>query len=264
MNTPKGVVNIMKNGEKMKNRILQIINRLFLTFALSTTVAVGIAKANTTTNQNVSANRQQMVETLRSQIFDNQKSTNSRITKNVAKTGLAISEINKNNFDIGQRFAFTVFDLQGLEEDEKAYQFLVVDLVELIDKFEGQPEAVELQKVLTSVVRNTATVEELQTEVERIAKNYLSQQKKEQQWYFNSGSTITNLVIASYFGDDTELKNRLSEMQALITIAPKETPGEMLAPMGDLVKYIAKATLSEDDYVAIFEGAMGITESVIA
>lgn len=246
----------------MKYRILEIIGKIFLLFALSTTLSVGLVKANITTTQNVFAHRQQMIETRRGQIFDDQKNTSSLKTKNTAKKKLSISEINRNSFDVGQRFAFTFFDAQGLE-DEKAYQFLIVDLVELIDKLEGQPEAVELQQVLTSVVRKTVESVQVQREIETMAKNYLARQKDESQWYFNSGATLVKLVMASYFSKDAELKNRLSEMQALITIAPKETPPEMIEPMGDLVKYMAQTAFTEDDYVAIIEGALGIGNSVI-
>lgn len=93
-------------------------------------------------------------------------------------------------------------------------------------------------------------------------KNTEAPRPSEQQWYFKSGSTLVELLIASYLYDEIELKKRLSEMQALITMAPTGTPNEMLEPMGTLVKYAAQTTYTDEDYVAIFEGAFGISELV--
>lgn len=235
---------------KMKQRIIEITGRLFLVLAFGLSLT-GMMKANETPNQTFSAKRQQVFEKLRSQ-------------KQSAKNGLEISEVNRANFDLGQRFALAKFDTQGLDQYNDAYFYLVVGLVELSDKLEGSPESVELQKVLKSVVRNEAPSSEIKTELERIGNQYLARQTNEQQWYFKSGLTVTGVVNAGFMFDEEELKKSLSEMQALIKIAPAGTPNELLEPMGDLVKYVAQTTFSEDDFYAISENAMIISESIIA
>jgi hypothetical protein len=75
---------------------------------------------------------------------------------------------------------------------------------------------------------------------------------------------VTEVVNAGFMFDEEELKKSLSEMQALIKIAPAGISNELLEPMGDLVKYVAQTTFSEDDFYAISENAMIISESIIA
>lgn len=160
----------------MKQRIIEITSKLFLLFAIGLSF-IGMTKANVT-NQNTVARRLQVIGTLRHQLSDEKQKTSGLTTKNISKNGFPITEINQTNFDLGWRLAMVVFEADGFEGVEGGYQYLVVDLAELIDKFEGKTEGIELQKVLRSVIRGTADSAEVKQELERIAKEYRSAQAK--------------------------------------------------------------------------------------
>lgn len=234
----------------MKNKLFTIANKLIILTVLAASFLM-VANAKT----GFSANRQRFIGNLRGQISD-ETSTGNRIAKT--------STVNQNKFDLGRIFAYAIIDAEGLDENEEAYTYLVVDLAELIDKLEGSPEALKLQKVLKSVIRHTADGSQVRKEIESISKTYLAKQKSEQKWYFKSGSTVINLVLASYNGDDAEMKKRLAEIQVLIKIAPKSTSKEILNPMNQLAKYGGQTSFSEDDYVAIFEEVNALNENVAA
>ena len=73
-----------------------------------------------------------------------------------------------------------------------------------------------------------------------------------------------NLLISSYQNDDAKVKKGLTELQSLIKVAPPGTAQEVIDPMNVLAKYIAKATFTEADYSAIYEGVGTVIELISA
>jgi len=180
VNAPKGAAVFKFNGEiKMKNTILTMSGKLLLGFAVGILILV-TAQAKTLHAQELSAKREKIGETLRRQHWKPEKSEKSVSIKNLSSGGLNITKGNQNSFDIGQRFALAVANTTDLGTSEQAYQYMLVDLVELIDKSEGKPEAVQLQKILKSVIRKTANGIQIKSNLEMIAKAYQTKQSKEQ------------------------------------------------------------------------------------
>ena len=154
------------------------------------------------------------------------------------------------------------FDAAASEDYEDALNYTILDLVYLIDQLDGQPEGVQLQKTLKTVVRGTSTALQVSKEIETISKTYLARQKVDSKWYFNAGQTSMNLMISTYMGDDAQIKKGLTDLQSLIKVAPKGTAKEVIDPMNVLAQYVAKTSFTEEDYTAIYEGVGNVIDIV--
>lgn len=249
----------------MKNRIISILNKAILTVATAAGILTGTAFAQQTTGK-TDDNRAQLVEELHRQTKE-MYAKSLAVLDNAAgeKAGAAAVVLtNGDNFRVGKEFAVAMFDAEGIDESDEAFNYTIIDLAYLIDRLEGQAEAVKLQKTLKSVLRGTSSAAAVKTEIEIISRLYLNRQKATQKWYFNAGRAAMNLKISSYLGEDARVKKDLSDLQALIKIAPKGTSESILEPMGNLVKYAAKATFTDEDYTAIYDGIDGVMNAVSA
>jgi predicted Zn-dependent peptidase len=231
----------------MKNHIKSIYGKLIVLVAIAT-ILTGV---NFAQKPDV-AKRGQLVEKLRQE----QNLKSAKISKG------NINAVNADNFYLGSSFAMAIYFSEGIDKDNKSVDYTIVELVRLIDKLEGQPEAPMLQKTLKSIVRLTTNATTARAEIVAAQKAYGARQKKEQQWYFNAGFTASDLSISSYVGDAAFTKQDLKDLQALIKIAPQGTPKELLDPMNALAKYVAKATYTKDDYVAIYDGVGTVFDSI--
>lgn len=243
----------------MKKQIKGTFGKLFALAA----VAIVLTGAAFAQMPNRSANaREQLNHLLRGQ-EKSQINTLAVLQKSVVKSN-AVTLTNSTNFQIGKDFSLAIFDAAGLDEYEDSMNYTIVDLVYLIDSIDGQPESVTLQKTLKSLVRGTSDTATVKKEIENASKSYLARQKVDQKWYFNAGQTSMNLMISTYMGEDAQIKKGLTDLQALIKVAPSGTPKEVLDPIGSLAKYVAKTTYTEDEYMAIYEGIGNVINAITA
>lgn len=247
----------------MKNQVTNIMNKLFAVIAITMilTAAAFAQMPNVETKS-----REQIAEMLRQQMKTETGVERRQASKvAVLQKGVTVTRLsNQENFNLGKDFVMAMFDAEGVEDYEDATDYTILDLVYLIDRLEGQPEAVQLQKTLKSVVRGTGTAIQIRKEIELVSKAYLNRQKVDQKWYVNAGATTMNLSISTYFGEDAAIKKGLAELQALIKIAPNGTAREVLEPMNVLAKFVTKTAYTEEDYVAIFEVIGEVMDAVSA
>lgn len=218
----------------MKNRIIKISGKLFVVITLSAILA-GAIFARKSENKAASGNN---------------------------LNELYISNVNRKNFNLGSKFVSALMDAAYLERDENAEKSTIVDLVYLIDFLEGQPETNALQKTLKSIVRGTSNAVQLHLEIENARKSYSKRLPPEQKWYFNSGTAVTNLVFNAYINDNAAMKRNLSEIRELVRIAPQGISDGILVPLNNLTKYIPKTVFTETDYTAVFQGAIGLVNTI--
>ena len=244
----------------MKQTIKQTINKLFVVVAVAT-ILTGAVSA-----QQTQKNREQFEQLIRenSQIQTTEIQTNIAATQNERAVTPKKNLTNQDNFNLGKDLALAKFDASGIGKNEDAASYTILDLVYLIDRFEDQPEAANLKAILKSVVRETADSDRVQKDIDMVFKIYLKRQNAGQKWYLNAGMTSMNLSIATYFGEDAGIKKGLSELQALIKIAPKGTPKEIIDPMNVLAKYVTKTAFTEEDYIAIFDGVGNVMDAATA
>ena len=241
----------------MKIQIKQTLNKLFVAVALAMVLTVAAFAQMPNKSEN---NREQLTELLHRQSPTVTKTLGAS-KGTIVKSG-AVTLTNSTNFTIGKNFAMAKFDAAASEDYEDALNYTILDLVYLIDQLDGQPEAVQLQKTLKTVVRGTSTALQVSKEIETISKTYLARQKVDSKWYFNAGQTSMNLMISTYMGDDAQIKKGLTELQSLIKVAPKGTAKEVIDPMNVLAQYVAKTSFTEEDYTAIYEGVGNVIDIV--
>lgn len=240
----------------MKKQIKAIVSKLFV-FAALAVILTGAVFAQKPQRREI--DREKFDRVLR-------QNSQPQISgdQNADRKSGAVALSNQQNFKLGKDFALVMFDAEGMDEYEEALNYTIVELVYLIDDLEGQAEAAQLQKILKAVVRGTTSAAQVRKDIEAVSKTYLNRQKADQKWYFNSGNTSMNLLISTYLGDDPKIKEGLSNLQALIKIAPKSTPKTILDPINSLAKYVEKTAFTEEDYMAIYEGAEQVIEAVAA
>jgi hypothetical protein len=127
----------------------------------------------------------------------------------------------------------------------------IVELVYLVDRLEGQPQAAQLQRVLKMTVRETGTVEQLWAAMRNAIALHRESLQGEARWYFRAGVIVPGIMLNTYAGDAPRLRAELYDLQQLVQDAPRGMPAAVLAPMRQLAKYAAQATYSQDDLVAI-------------
>lgn len=245
----------------MKNQITNTMNKVFAFVAMTMILTVAAFAQMPTTE---TKSREQIAALLHRQVRIEIGSKGNDTAKIATDKKSAAVLSNQNNFIIGKDFALAMFDAAALEDYEEALSYTIVDLVYLIDRLEGQPEVVQLQKTLKKVVRGTSTAIEIRKEIETVSKTYLNRQKADQKWYVNAGTTTMNLSISTYLEEDAAIKKGLAELQALIKIAPKGTPQEVIDPMNVLAKYVTKTAFTEADYAAMFEEVGEVINAVSA
>ena len=233
----------------MKNRVIKLGSQLVTVAVLTITLAGAVFP-------------QKPIEPVRRQIEQNVAGgvSSAAEKKNNSKES-RVSPVNRTNFVLSSKFVSAIKDAAYLDSDETAAKSAIVDLVYLIDAFEGQPEAAVLQRILKSAVRKTATAAQVGLEIEKTSKLYSNHLPRSQKWYFNAGTALTNLVFDTYVNDDAAMKSALSEIRELMLIAPKDTPAEITIPMNSLAKYVA-AAFTEKDYAAIFQNSVGLVNSI--
>lgn len=240
----------------MKNRINKIIGKLFTVVVLSAALT-GAVFAQESLTEKTENFRVRATEPIRRRVEQNTEKWT--IKKAVETKELYLSTVNRTNFNLGSEFATALMNAARLDEGDSAAKAAMIDLIYLIDSLENQPEAAAvLQKTLKSIVRGTAKAAQVRLEIESASKSYSSRLTSEQQWYFKSGTAVTELVFSTYASDDAAMKKGLAEIKELIKTAPPKTSGEILVPMNNLAKYIANAAFAENDYAAIFKSAVGL------
>ena len=180
------------------------------------------------------------------------------------KAGAVAAASNGETFQNGKDLTMAIYDADQMDSDDDALNYTILDLVYLIDRLDGQPEAAPLQKTLRSIVRGTTNAAAVKKDIETVSTAYLKRQTAEQKWYYNAGRTSMNLLIASYSGADADIKKGLTDLQALVKTAPKNTLDEILNPMKALDKFAAQKTFADADYTAIYEGVGGIIDVAVA
>lgn len=242
----------------MKTQIKNYSSKLFLTVAAALSILTGIAAAQMPGKYE--EKRERFAERMSRQAVE---AKSLAANKSGVSKSAAVSLANSDTFQNGKDFAMAMFDAEGIDEYEEAYTYTILDLVHLIDRLEGQPEAAKLQKTLKSVIRGTATGAVVKKDIETVSKAYSARQKVDRKWYFNAGQTSMNLMIATFMNEDANIKKNITALQGLIKTAPKGTAKEILDPMSALAKYIAPKTYTDEDYTAIFESVGSLMDAVI-
>ncbi len=243
----------------MKTQIKNYTSKLLLTVATAMSILTATALAQMSNER--STRREQFAEQIRRHAAETKSLAEN---KNAAgKTG-AVNLTSKDTFQNGKDFTMAMFDAEAMDDDEEAYNYTIIDLVYLIDRLDGQPEAAQLQKTLRAVVRGTSTAALVKADIEKISNTYSARQKVDKKWYFSAGKTSMNLLIATYMGEDANIKKGLTQLQSMIKTAPKGTAKEILNPMGALAKYAAQKTYTDEDYTAIYEGVGSIIDAATA
>lgn len=242
----------------MKNKLRKTIGRLFIAALFAAVLtATGFAQPEADL---------QVVQTTGIEPLSRQfrsVDTGFAVKNNAASKTPFLSKSSQTNFSLGSDFVIALADAANWSAAKTdGASALIADLVYLIDRLEAHPEADTLQKTVRSVVRRTIDAPQVRLEIENAHKSYAARLRSDQKWYFESGSTLTNLVFSAYLSDAAATKKNLSEIQNLIKIAPQETSTEIITPMITLAKYIARTAFAEKDYVAIFEGAINLVDTI--
>ena len=87
--------------------------------------------------------------------------------------------------------------------------------------------------------------------LDKVEKSLQTRLASEQFWYLNVGKNAIEIQIATILNDGAAMKTELANLKALIQKAPRNVPQDVLQPLNELTKYIAKQTLNKDDYTAI-------------
>ncbi len=241
----------------MQKQFKTIASKFLTIAAVAATFSTGTAFAQT--SGKTAHVLQQLVETQR-QISAPQIETLTAADKIYTESGAAELKA-KTNFQIGKDFGLAAFDANSIDEYKEGTDYTILDLVYLINRLEGQPEAAQLQKTLKAVTGKTATAAQAGKEIEAASKTFLARQNAVQKWYFIAGQTSVNLKISAYLNEDAKTKQGLNDLQSLITTAPPGTSKEMLATLNALAQYAPKTALTEQDYIAIFDGAAKVIDA---
>ncbi|MFL6466761.1 MAG: hypothetical protein ACJ72Z_02245 [Pyrinomonadaceae bacterium] len=189
------------------------------------------------------------------------RANNFRSVRSIVTAG--ITSANRMSYRIGTDFAMAIDDAKTMKDDNKSFNFTIVDLVYLIDELEGQSEAGQLQALLKGVIRGSRDLTAVSREIATISNSYLSRQAAEQKWYFNVGTSQMNLMMASWTKDSTTVIKYTTDLQSLVKTAPLGTPPLVLESIKGLSKY-AGMTLTVNDYSDLVEDAKMITTLVYA
>lgn len=187
--------------------------------------------------------------------------TDTRAEKANALPG-AVSPANRTTYQIGKTFSCVIDDSKYMKEEDDLFNYVVVDLVYLIDDLEGQPESQQLQAILKGIIRNTKDLSIVSGEIAAVSKSYFARLNPEKKWYFNVGSSQMNLLIAGWSKDNVGAVKSLKEFQVLVSTAPQGTPQIVLAAMQELSNYSIKVKLTPDDFTALVTDTKAITTMV--
>ena len=188
----------------------------------------------------------------------------AKVRPTIKALSAAVAAPNRRAYYIAKDFGFAISDCKAIDIDEDSLDYTIVDLVYLIDHLEGQPEAAQLQSILKDVIHGDEYGVVMAEKIESISKAYVARLASEQKWYFNVGQTQIFLTYAAWRNDAVAIKTRLKEMQELAKIAPSGTAISILNAVNGLAKYIAKTTLTKEDFTAIVNDAKIITTQVAA
>lgn len=235
----------------MNTQIKNYFGKLLLTVAAAVIVLSGTAFAQ----QRQAPGK---YEAERERLGEQMRQIESLRAKRTGERKAAAVLTNGEMFLNGKDFTMAAFDAGWMDIEPEAFNYMIIDLAYLIDRLENQPEAPKLQKILRAVLRGTATGDAVKKDIEKISTAYLARQKGNQKWYFNAGKTSMNVMLASFMGEDANIKKGLTELQSLLKTAPKDTWQEILDPIKALAKYIAQPTFTDEDYMAIYEGVDSI------
>lgn len=236
----------------MKNRIIKTIGKLSGVIALAAILTgAGFAQKSVEKSGGEMRRRQATAQVRRQ--------SNGRLAGE-----FSLSAVNQKNFNLGSEFIKALMDAAYLNENKNTAKSAIVALVYLIDCLENQPETAALQKILTSVVRAKANAAQVRLELQTASKSYSARLKNEQKWYFKAGGAVTNLVYSTFVDDDAAMKKDLSEIAELIKIAPAGISNKFIVSMNDLARFDARTAFAQDDYAAIFRGAVELVQAVNA
>lgn len=172
---------------------------------------------------------------------------NTSAVNNRRSAGL-VSITNKLAFQIGKDFAMAIEDTKYMKDDNKSFNFAIVDLVYLIDSLEGQAEAVQLQGIMKGIVRGQKDLTLVSKEIAAISTAYQTRIAAEQKWYFSVGTAQMNLMMSGWAKDATATAKFAKELQGLSKTAPASTPKIILDAMNGLSKYATLNPFTVDDY----------------
>lgn len=243
----------------MNTQIKNYLKKLLLTIVTAVGILTGTAAAQQMPNRS-DDNRERFAAQMRRHAAQAQSLAGK---SGDARAG-AINLTDTDTFENGKDFTLAGFDAEGMDTDPESINYTILDLVYLIDRLEGQPETVQLQKILKSVLRATSSGALVKKDIQTVSKAYLNRQKAVGKWYFNAGQTSMNLMISTYMGEDANIKTGLAQMQALIKTAPKGTAKELLDPMNALARYAALETFADEDYTAIYAGVGSVIDAASA
>ncbi len=237
----------------MKNQFKQISNKLFIVIALAIVLTGSVFAQKSVEGEN-----------LRKQISESTRRVSRIENRTAAISKSVFSYANSLNFQVGKDFALAIYDAKDLDNSDEALNYTIVDMVYLIDDLENQSEAAQLQKLLQAAVRRTKSGAQISMEIETISKTYMARQKVDQKWYYNAGFGSMNLMISAYLGDNALTKKDVTQLQALIKIAPENTPKEIINPLNDLAKFAAKTVFTQEDYTAIHAAVENVLKAFSA
>lgn len=186
------------------------------------------------------------------------------LNRRAKNRGAIVSAEDRAQFDLGYAFVRAMYYASAADNDKEARNSAIVELVYLIERLEGQPEAARLQKVLKSIVRQTGFGAERWNEIEQISFVYNAKIKENERWFFDFGMTMTRLVLATYFHDCDKIAKGLQKLQLLAKIAPKNLPAELIEPIKSLETYAAQNSFDDKEFMTIDNAVGGLMQTVLA
>lgn len=245
----------------MKKRIIKNISGFLVVVALMAILSGYVFALQV--EQNVVKDSRQTIGQLQSLISKQIEDNILASDKKVLSSRKCVSDPNQINFHLGHLFVLTIFDAEIDYNKNGSYSYAIKDLQGLIAVFKGQSETASLEALLKSIINEEKSPEQIRQAMENVAKSYTNRQSGEQKWYFDSGATVSNLVIDSYMGDDKGIRKGLSELQKLTKLTPEKTPKEVLDSINSLAKHITATAFVEDDYAAIYYNALNLANLIM-
>ncbi len=171
--------------------------------------------------------------------------------------GGMVEEINQGNFLLGHYIVRTSYDAYFGDFDGVAG-----DLEFLIEAFQGQPNAVELEKLLKSVTDGTADLEQILEGMISVEDSYRDQLSDEQKWFFDYGEWATSLIGDTVIKEDEAIFVDLDALQSMAEDAPPEIAKEILEPVSALAEFSEQDSFTDQDYEELRSGAFNIFDLV--
>ncbi len=171
--------------------------------------------------------------------------------------GGMVEAINQGNFLLGHYMVRTSYD--AYFED---FEGVAGDLEFLIEAFQGQPEAFELENLLKSVTDGTANAEEIYAAMKSVEGSYRDQLSDEQKWFFDYGEWTTCLIGDTVIKEDEYIFEDLDALQRMAEDAPPEVAKEILEPVTLLAEYSEQDSFTDEDYEELRSGAFNIFDLV--